>query len=253
MDNIIAKLHNLERKVLPFLEEGIIFEEIVAKSRLKDVEVMRALQWLSNKNLIVLQTQKQQLVFLDENGKKYAEQGLPEKRFLKVLLDNEMISSKEIMKKANLNHQEFGVSIGVLKSKVAVNAVNKDKALFFQITEQGKKLIEKPGFEEMFLKKEFPLNLNDLKDQEKFAFDNLMKRKSILRVDTKKIITVNLTSEGKNLIKLKEDLNEQFSDNLTRELIVSGKWKDKKFRSFDININVPQISGGKRHFVKQSI
>ena len=55
---MIEKLHPLERKLLPFLVEGITFSELITKSSMKDVEVMRALQWLSNKELVKLSESK---------------------------------------------------------------------------------------------------------------------------------------------------------------------------------------------------
>ena len=51
MSNIIDTLHPLERKVIPFLEEDISLTELCKRTKLKEVEVMRALQWLENKQL----------------------------------------------------------------------------------------------------------------------------------------------------------------------------------------------------------
>ena len=36
-------------------------------------------------------------------------------------------------------------------------------------------------------------------------------------------------------------------------MLKSGRWKGKTFRRYDVQINVPQISGGKRHFVNQAL
>ena len=48
------KLHPLERKVLPYLSDECTFDEIVTKSKFKDIEVMRAIQWLENKKVLDL-------------------------------------------------------------------------------------------------------------------------------------------------------------------------------------------------------
>jgi phenylalanyl-tRNA synthetase alpha chain len=42
-------------------------------------------------------------------------------------------------------------------------------------------------------------------------------------------------------------------EKLTPELLVSNKWKNKKFRRYDIKSQTPRISGGKRHFVNQAM
>ena len=52
---LIDKLHPLERKVLPVIEKPKPFEEIVEQTKLQEVEVMRALQWLANKNIVTIQ------------------------------------------------------------------------------------------------------------------------------------------------------------------------------------------------------
>ena len=36
-------------------------------------------------------------------------------------------------------------------------------------------------------------------------------------------------------------------------MLKSGSWKNKNFRHYDVEINVPEISGGKRHFVNQAV
>lgn len=253
MKDIIEKLHPLERKVLPYLEEGISYSNIVKKSSMKDIEVMRAIQWLSNKNLVSLNKTEKEIINLDINGEKYTKEGLPEKRLLSILSTKDFKSAGEIIKEANLDPQEFGVSIGTLKKKVAIVTENRNKELYIKRSPQGDKILEKESLEEIFLKNKFPLEKELLKDEEKFAFDNLINRRQILKVEIQKTIIVSLSSEAKSLISQKDKLAQEFNDNLTHEMLKSGSWKKKKFRHYDIKINVPKITGGKRHFVKQSM
>ena len=46
---LILKLHPLERMVLARAGMGKKLPQIIAKSKLQEIEVMRALQWLENK------------------------------------------------------------------------------------------------------------------------------------------------------------------------------------------------------------
>ena len=253
MQDIIKKLHPLERKLLPFLEEGITYSQLVEKSGMKDIEVMRALQWLSNKEIMKLDEAKEELVFLDKNGLEYTKNGLPEERFLSTISNSKFMTDDEIKKAASLSAQEFGISVGTLKKKVAITTEKKDSNFLIKRTTQGDKLMEKDSLEKVFLSRQFPIQLSSLKPEEKFAFDNLRKRKDIIKTDIKKTITVRLTDDGKKLIADSSKIDLDIEDNLTHSLLLSGKWKGKKFRHYDIKINVPSISGGKRHFVKQSI
>ena len=81
---LISKLHPLERKVLPALKSATELAEIVKVSRMQEIEVMRALQWLENKEILKISTVSKKVVLLEKNGQKYQKEGLPEKKFLKV-------------------------------------------------------------------------------------------------------------------------------------------------------------------------
>ncbi|MBW3011121.1 hypothetical protein KY326_02805 [Candidatus Woesearchaeota archaeon] len=143
-------LHPLERKVLPLLSKTSSFSDLVAKSGLKDVEVMRALQWMQNKKIINLKEDVKQVVSLDKNGKEYLSKGLPEMRFLKALKkDAQDIDA--VSKKAGIDKGELNICLGMLKKKAAINIVKDGKNLKVAITAQGEKLLQKPTFEEQFL------------------------------------------------------------------------------------------------------
>ncbi len=243
-------LSPLERKVLPYLKDYSNFDDIVKVSGLKDVEVMRALQWLSNKDVLKIKEDVKQFVDLDKNGVLYFKLGLPEKRFL-LSIKEKSLSSLDIMIRAELTKEEINVCIGLLKKKGIIDIKKADDKLFFEITNFGRQFLEKTSFEEQFLNKKFPVELKLLKPEEKFAFNELKKRKNIVKIEIKKIKTIELTSLGNKLSKLKIDTD--VIERLTPDIIKSGKWKKKEFRMYDVEINVPKINGGKRHFVKQSI
>ena len=250
MDKLINTLHPLERKVLPVLTKLSGLSEIAKETKLQEVEVMRALQWLQNKEIIKIKEDLKEIVVLGANGKKYAKQGLPEKRFLQALTEKELPVSK-IMEKAGLEKEELNICIGVLRRKVAIN-IQKDKELLVSITEQGKKLLEKESLEEVFLKKSFPIEIKSLKDEEKFALDNLKQRKDIVKVELSKLKTAELTALGKKLAKQKIDY-KGIVDKLTSSMLKTDSWKDKTFRRFDIKINVPKIFAGKKQHYRRFI
>lgn len=247
---LVKTLSPLERRVLPYLGEFSSFDDVVEASGMKDVEVMRALQWMSNKEVLKINEEIKELVSLDKNGVLYFKQGLPEKRFL-IAIKDKALSTFDVMKKAELSKEELNVCIGLLKKKAAVEIQKSKKGLVIKINQNGKKLLINPSLEEQFLSMEFPIELKDLKPEEMFAFKELKKRKDILKAELRKIKSVHLTPLGKKLSKLK--LNKDVIERLTPEIIKSGKWKKKEFRMYDVKINVPKIYGGKRHFVKQSI
>jgi len=249
IEKIILTLHNYERKVLPVLKETSSFEEIAKKTGLQKVEVMRALQWLQNKKIIRINQKLREQINLDENGLKYREKGLPEKIFLQAIKNKETLDN--IKSKTALSKEEVSICLGVLKSKAAIE-ISKDRGINVSINSNGKKLLEKEFPEEMFLNKNFPVNVSELKDEEKMIFENLKKRKKLIKVNIIKIISAEPTELGNKIIEHGiKDMD--IVDRLTPSIIKSGAWKNKKLRSYDVKINVPNISGGKIHFVNQAI
>jgi phenylalanyl-tRNA synthetase alpha chain len=251
IEKIISGLHPLERKVLPVLKDTSDFDEIARKSSLQKVEVMRALQWLQNKKIARISQTYQEQVSLDENGLKYRDKGLPEKKFLEMVIDKPK-SLHEIGKKADLVGQELSISLGLLRSKNFIQLNKNGKDLIISCTSSGKNQ-SKNGFpEEKFLKKSFPAYTSEFKKEDKESLNLLKNRSRIVKIKVIKKIDASLMELGNRILE-KGISDKDIIDRLTTEIIRSGEWKTKKFRSYDVAINVPKIFGGRRHFVNQAI
>lgn len=248
LGKLAATLHPLERKVLPLLLKHSTVPELVHQSGLKEVEVMRALQWLENKSLIVLKTELQERIELDSNGKEYAAKGLPERRLLEALREKPQ-TIEQLQSATGLSDQEMSASLGVLKQKVALEFAQGQ----LRVTDTGRKWLSKDTLEEAFLKELAgkPRDARQLTDEERFSFNNLKKRKSILCLVVRKARTASLTELGTSLAQQKVDATSL--DALSPEIIRLGSWKGKQFRRYDVAINVPKVYGGRRHFVNQAV
>ncbi len=250
VEELARKLHPLERKILPHLKNKISFDELVENSRMKDIEAMRALQWLENKEIIIIKSTEKETIALDKNGQHYKKAGLPEKRFLHAIKDKEL-SLTELSKKSGLDINEINISIGLLRRKNAID-VKKDKELIVGINEEGKKILEKESPEEKFLKKNFPIELEKINTEDKGVLDDLLRRKEILKKEKKILREISFTATGEKLSKIKVS-DKEIIDKLTSKDLKEKKWKNKEFREYDVEINVPHISGGKRHFTNQAV
>ncbi|MBD3313527.1 phenylalanine--tRNA ligase subunit alpha [Candidatus Woesearchaeota archaeon] len=249
VEGIADTLHRYESAVLSATEESTTLDEISTRTGLSKIECMRGMQWLQNKKAVDISTDEDVFIAVDSNGKEYLKKGFPEKRVLK-LIKKGPASFKDIKKGLKLSDEEFNVCLGLLKSKAAAEI--KDGKL--EITAHGEKLAEKETLEESFLKQLSKKNarVEDLSPEEKFSYQALKKRKSIIKEETSKTKRAELTDFGKKLKKASLKAGER-EDRLTQEMIRTGSWKKKEFRKYDIRINVPEINGGKRHFVNQTI
>ncbi len=249
LQDLAKKLHPLERKVLPYIKKTVSFDELAKKSGLKKVEVMRAIQWLENKEVLKIRKEKQEIIDLDINGKLYKKKCLPEIQFLATIKDRPF-SLSELSSKSGLDNNEISISLGLLKKKQAIST-KKDKELVISITSHGKSLLKKESHEEKFLNKKFPISTEKLDAMEKHVLTEFLKRKQIVKKDHLIMIEVTLTDLGKKLAMIK--ISDKVIDKLTQKMLKSESWKKKEFRQYDVEINVPKISGGKRHFTNQVV
>ncbi|MCB9362332.1 phenylalanine--tRNA ligase subunit alpha [Candidatus Woesearchaeota archaeon] len=247
LQDTVSTFTELERKVFPALAKEHLLSGVCRATGLSQVEVMRAFQWLGNKQLVTLAPIVKEMIQLDEDGEKYAKKGLPEKALLRVT--DTPSSIPDLMEKSGLGKQEFNVSLGVLKSKAAI-LMDKGQV---SMTVAGKAFLEKETLEEKFLAKllKRALPREGLADEEKFALDTLLKRKRIVKVQVSKDWKAELTDDGKEAQKI--DFGSiATEERLTSQMLKDGSWKDKSFRAFDVSSKVPRKTYGKRHFVNQA-
>lgn len=225
------ELHPLERKVLPALKKTpMLIEDLCKITGLSEVEVMRACQWLSNKGVAVIDKTEDEQVVLGKNGKKYLTSGLPEKQ----LFDE--LSGKDFtpISKIKLDKQEVNISIGILRRNNLLE-IRKNKEMELKVKGNFPKILDKTSFLKQLPKERSELDKNELKE--------MLSRKDLIEVQTKKIIKIHKTTKAD---KIKVSKTEKL-ERLTPELLKNGKWKGKDFRAYDVKINVPKISGGRKH------
>lgn len=245
IQKLIESLSPNEKKILPHLGDKII--DICKKSNLDNTSVMRSLEYLQNKEIVKLSYTKSKIVELDVNGALYLKKGLPERRLLHILNEKHIISLQDAQKESNLSDDEFKASIGALKKKALIELKNGKIILNASKAEISKKTLE-----EQFLEL-LPTDYSSLAPEHQLALKNLQSRKKIIEIKEDKKINIEITPLGKEIIKSKlstQELIEQITPEILKK---ESSWKGKRFRRYDITSPVPEINGGKRHFVNQSI
>lgn len=238
---IVESLSSNEVKIIPFLKEGTL-SAISGISGLDSVSAQRALDSLSIKGVVELSKKTSGIVDIDVNGAFYLKNGLPERRLMNSLKDKRVLSMKDAKKLASLSDEEMKASIGILRKKSIIELKNGNIHL-----DSNGNMISKKTDEEIFLES-LPLICDNLSKQQKSTLDSLLKRKSIVRISEEKGVSVKVTKLGDEIMsmKIKNNLIEQITPEI---LAKESLWKDRKFRRYDISAGVPEIFGGKRHFV----
>lgn len=245
IQKLIESLSPNERKILPYLKEGI--DTICEKSDLDKTSILRALEYLQNKKIVELNFEKKKTVEIGVNGSLYRSKGLPERRLLNLLAKKHIIPLSEAQKESKLSNDEFKASLGALKKKALIELKN-GKIVF----NANKEEISKKSFEESLIES-LPLDYGSLSPEQLHALKSLENRKGIIQIKEIKIPHFKITDLGKKILESKIKRQELIEQLTSETLKKDSLWKGKKFRRYDILSPLPAISGGKRHFVNQSI
>ncbi len=254
LQNIIDELTLYEKMVLKALESlnyETSPETIVESQNLNIKSVMSAAGALESKGLIEVQKDVDEVISLSDTGKEYAEEGLPERRLLKALNDEDQIPMKDLSDKASLDSSEVKIAIGWLLKKRWATI---DKGIV-KITEEGRNAVSKEYSDEVLLDKLLEVNKLLFFDPSKLikeGFDLLKKRKGILDVKKESKYKLKVTEKGKQLLEMGIDIREE-ATQLTHEQLKTGSWSTLKFRSYDVHAEHPETFPGKIHPLQRTI
>ena len=215
---------------------------IVEASGLAHAAVMRASMTLETKKLTQLKEQKQTTLKLNKEGKHHAKNGLPERRLINALnkLGGEA-PVKKTVKAAALEKKFVNIALGWLHQKDWAT-MEKGK----QVLKAKKKPTE--GADERLLSlldRKGPLVVEELSGDLQKAVA-VLKRRKLVEVEEQALRQLELTEGGWKLVKAGIKIVEEVNQ-LTPELIATGKWRQVKLRKYNIKAPVASIWPGKRH------
>jgi phenylalanyl-tRNA synthetase alpha chain len=190
---------------------------------------------------------KRTKISLNEEGKRYAEDGLPERELVKVLQDMGGRADKDAVLlayplSATLDGNTSVIALGWLSRKRWA-AIDKE-------TQELRLLMKEPaeGSDEKFLsllKEKETVFVDDLSDELKEAVETLKGRKIVeVHVETER--QLELTTAGWDLVNKGLEVTTEVSQ-LAPELIVSGGWRETRLRAYDIKAPVAHTWPGKKH------
>lgn len=253
INKIINELHIYEKKLLKELKanKNSTPEEIAKKEKLDIKSVMSAAGSLASKNIIDVKKDVEEKFSLTNDGFKYAEIGLPERRVLSALKDKHELAMKDLAAEANLDKNEINIAIGWLVRKSWAK-VNKGVVT---VTDVGLDSLNKLGDDEKLLDlfiKNNELNPDDLTEDMKKGLSNLKDRKNLIAEDKSTSHSFEIDEIGSKILKQGFSIEEQ-ATQLTHEQLKEGTWKDLSYRPYDINAEFPEFFPGKGHPLRRII
>ncbi|WP_298521843.1 phenylalanine--tRNA ligase subunit alpha [uncultured Methanobrevibacter sp.] len=242
----ISELHIYEKKLLKELEANpeATPEEIAKNTGMDIKSVMSAAGSLASKDIIEMHKDVEEIYSLTDDGKEYAEKGLPERRILNALANKDRIHMKDLSTETGVDKKETNIAIGWLRRK---NWANIDKGMV-TITDFGKDFASKMDVDEETLD-----YLKANADGVRLFTDDLLNgvkklagRKNILNVKKETSHSFKILPKGEAILEEGFIIKEQ-ATQLTHQHLKDGQWKDLEYRPYDINAEAPVIFAGKKH------
>jgi len=241
----MVELRENEAKTLIMLKNAggrLSVSEIAEKSGLAHAAVMRAALSLKSKDLIRITERKIRKVSLNDEGRIYAETGLPERRLVNALVKmGGEATLDEALKAASLERSLSAIALGWLSRK-RWGQIDKrsHKLKLLKIPDEGadERLI-------LLLKKKGTVNVGSL-DEELREAVALLKGRKIIEIQEETLRDLELTENGWNLVEKGVEIRREVSQ-VTPELLVTGKWREVNLRRYNIKAPVAPIWLGKKH------
>jgi len=241
----MIELRENEAKTLLELKKAggrLNVSEIAEKGGLAHAAVMRAALSLESKNLIRIIERKIQKVSLNDEGRTYADDGLPERRLADALAEmGGEARLDEALEAASLEKGLSAIALGWLSRKGWGRIEKKNRTV---------RLLKKPdeGADERLLrllKSKETVNVENL-DEEMRSAVKILKGRKLIEIHDETQRELELTDEGWELVKKGIQITREISQ-VTPELLVTGKWREVKLRRYDIKAPVAPIWPGKKH------
>ncbi len=244
-------LHALERKLLLSLirNGGGLLEDVASRVNMSMDQARRAVEWLRSKEMIKIEEKVHHKIEILGEGKRAIEQGLPERRLIEILKKfGGEAKLDELSKAFSSTPQEFSAAFGYARSKGWISTSSVEDKVIVKLLKSDQSTLEESLLKEI---SEKGLFFEELSDEDKKVVNGLMKRPNYLMKKPFKIVNISLTELGRKTAEAIKEVKE--IDYLTPDLIISGKWKQHRLRSLDVEAVAPTIYPGKKHPVQHFI
>ncbi|MGC8662259.1 MAG: phenylalanine--tRNA ligase subunit alpha [Candidatus Micrarchaeia archaeon] len=222
-------MHKHLIKLLKILQErkSLAVDELVKESDLNKDSVLWALSQLQEMGFVRLIKSINTDVVFSEEGESYAKSQLPEEELL-ARIANEKVKISELKPAEKIGFQWLKAS-GFVEIKDGYIVAKKTGSI-------------KEGEVLRSLYKD-PLNITKIQKESNESIKNLVKRGLITLKISEVVAKAEITEFGE---KENPEFGEEI-DELNRGIIVNKSWEGKKFKKYDINLDIADAEIAKRH------
>ena len=223
------------------LQQGDRSAKLLVTQGFNDSSISRASNWLLARGYLHVDEFRRTRIRLGPEGERFVKTGLPERLLLTALVHKKCTLSK-IQESSGLSSNEVSLAIGWARRKGWIQIRKENGETILVPADTAEK-----GQDEILLERLVagPLEIDDLNPPMKEALESLEGRPNVVLFEYETDRTIGLTPTGRevanSLGELKEEVNQ-----LTPELLVSGRWRDVQFRRYNLQAPVGNAWPGKK-------
>ncbi len=251
-----------EKRVLLALDREASREEdqrsLSEKTGINEDAVMQTAFMLAQKGLCEIRGERKVYHHLTEEGKEYAEKGLPERRGLDLL---PLPLPLQEFKNSFTDEKEANISTNWLLKKGWAQFEEKEGEKFLSPTgntswgclgynadEEFLRVVRGEGkLEESLLLYRVKERVPDLKDKWlNRILGELIKKRGLLEPSVEIKRRIAITETGKEVLSHGISVEEEIAQ-LTPELLRTGSWRGRKFKRYDVNLPSKEVFPAKIH------
>ncbi|GMO55221.1 MAG: phenylalanine--tRNA ligase subunit alpha [Termitinemataceae bacterium] len=264
--NTVKNLHPLEIKTILHYKgsDELYVEKLEADLGFKAGNGNQALSWLSSKNIVSEKCRKTEIFYeLTEIGRSQKERGTPQERILELVRLQSTLSLPQIAENIGIENKDIGSAFGLL-SKLGLLAMNSEKQVYIaedsSVLKDGRPqsgpaaeyfstirgLLEKAAAASDGIIAEAALN-----EAEKKAIAGIAKKRGaadssfrIIEKETPIFVFTACRDEIAAALKA-SGLSGDEIGTITAEMLESGSWKGKNFRSYNVQVPPSRLLAGR--------
>lgn len=196
---------------------------------------------LEEAGLLDVSEQESEATTLTEEGERYVEEGLPERRLYEAALeldaDEEPVSMGEVIGRSGLEGSEVDIALsnyarkgyGTIDSGELTAATDRNEDE--EADALARIAAEEPVSDESVL--------------------NALDRRDLVERRESTVRSVTLSEEGVTALMEGVEATETVGQ-LTPELLTTGEWRDVEFSAYNVEADAATLTGGKKHVLRQT-
>jgi len=243
---LASTLHEHERRILQALRErgSASVEELQRLTGLSRGAVEKASAWAETKGVVEIEEEAYEVLRLTDEGYRYVEEGLPEKRLIKAV--SEGVEEIESLRR---RIEPLEIALAWARRKGWIN-IRKGRVI---LTDEGIRALGEETLDERLLRQAVEgLRVEKLKPEEAERI-KLLRRRGLLRAERHVKRTIHITELGREVLPHLREAAERVITQLTPELLRSGAWRRARLQRYDVKLPAPRVYPGKKHFIRQVI